>query len=50
MRQQVLAHVSALVVEQGYAAGGSDPNLRQAAQSAVPVIQRHLQMARQLTP
>ncbi len=48
VRQQVLAHQQALVVEQGYAAGGSDPNVRQAAQSAVPVIQHHLQTAQQM--
>lgn len=48
VRQQVLAHTKALVVEQTYSARGSDPNLRQAAQSAVSIIQRHLQMAQQM--
>ena len=47
-RQQVLAHTQALVVEQRYAANGADANIRRAAQSAVPIIQRHLEMARQL--
>jgi putative membrane protein len=47
-RQQVLAHHQALAVEQGYATAGTDPNLRRLAQSAVPVIQQHLQMAEQL--
>ena len=47
-RQQVLAHQEALVVEQDYAAGGADPNIRRAAQSATPLIQHHLEMARQL--
>jgi putative membrane protein len=47
-RQQVLAHYQALVVEQGYASSGSDPNLRQAATSAVPIIRHHLQMAQQM--
>lgn len=46
--QQVNAHTSALVTEQGYAASGADPNLRKAAQSAVPIIQHHLEMARQM--
>ncbi len=48
VRQQVLAHHQALVVEQGYAANGSDPSLRQAAQSAVPMIQQHLDTAQRM--
>jgi putative membrane protein len=48
MRQQVLAHVQALTVAKSYAASGSDPNLRAAAQSVVPMIQHHLEMAQQL--
>lgn len=44
-RQQALAHRQALVVEQGYAAAGPDANVRAAAQSALPVIQHHLDMA-----
>lgn len=48
MRQQVLAHQQALAVEQTYAAGGSMSALREAAVSAVPLIQHHLQMARTL--
>ncbi len=47
-KQQVLAHVQALTVQQGYVAGGADRNVRGAAASAVPIIQRHLDMARQL--
>ena len=46
--QQVLAHVEALLVEQTYAADGPQPDIRQAARSAVPIIQRHLEMARRL--
>ena len=49
LRQQVLAHRQALVLEQAYAAQGADPQVRQAARSAVPVIQRHLAMATQLS-
>ena len=48
LRHQVLGHESALVAEQGYAGGGSDPDLRKAAQSTVPIIQRHLEMARRM--
>ena len=48
LRHQVLGHQSALVVEQAYASGGADPRLRQVAQSTVPVIQHHLEMARRL--
>ncbi|WP_174301013.1 DUF4142 domain-containing protein [Caulobacter sp. S45] len=50
VRQQVLSHQEALVVEQGYAADGSDPNLRRTAASAVPIVQHHLDMARRLQP
>ena len=47
-RQQVLAHTSALTTIQSYAAKGSDPNLRRAAALAIPIIEHHLQMARQM--
>ena len=46
--QQANAHVAALVTEQGYASDGTDANLRQTAQAAVPIIQHHLEMARVL--
>jgi putative membrane protein len=46
--QQVMAHTSALVTEQAYAASGSDPRIKAVAQSSVPLIQRHLDMARQM--
>jgi putative membrane protein len=48
MEQQVLAHHSALVVQTGYAQGGDDPNLRQAATEAVPLIRHHLDDAERL--
>jgi putative membrane protein len=48
-RQQVLAHHQALAVDQSYANAGTDANLRKAAQSAVPVIRRHLSMAQALS-
>jgi putative membrane protein len=48
-RQQVLAHTQALAVEQSFATAGSDPNLRKVAQMGVPMIQHHLQRARQLS-
>lgn len=48
LRHQVLGHQSALVVAQGYAAAGADAGVRQAAQSTVPIIQHHLDMARQM--
>jgi len=47
-RQQVLAHDQALTVEQGYASQGPDPNVRKAAQSALPTVQHHLEMAQQM--
>jgi putative membrane protein len=47
-RQQMLAHTSALTTMRSYAEKGSDPNLRRMAASSVPIIERHLQTARQL--
>jgi putative membrane protein len=47
-RQQELAHAQAIVVDESFAMAGSDPNLRKAAQSALPSIRYHLKMAQQL--
>jgi putative membrane protein len=47
-RQQILAHAQAVAVEESFAKAGADPNLRKAAQSALPVIQDHLRMAQRL--
>ena len=47
-RQQALAHRSALTTAQAYAASGDDPDVRQAAVSAVPIISAHLAMAEQM--
>jgi len=47
-RQQMLAHAGALAAMRSYAAKGSEPNLRRMAGSAAPIIERHLQAARQL--
>jgi putative membrane protein len=48
VRQQALAHRSALALEQGYAASGDEPTIRQVAVSTVPIVSAHLQMADQL--
>jgi putative membrane protein len=47
-RQQELAHAQAVAVEESFATAGSDPNLRKAAQSALPSTTEHLKMAQQL--
>ena len=47
LKQQVLAHRSALAVDQMYAKSGDDPNLRRLATSSVPVISSHGEMANQ---
>ena len=47
-RHQALAHRSALLVEQRYAAEGDDPAVRRAASSATAVIASHLAMAEQM--
>jgi len=44
-RQQMLAHRSALIVEQTYAVVGDTAAIRDAATAAVPLIQSHLAMA-----
>ena len=48
LKQQSIAHDEALVLQRAYAAQGDNADLRQAAASAVPIIQRHLEMARRL--
>jgi putative membrane protein len=48
MQQQVAAHQMALGINRAYAANGDNPALRQAAATAVPVIQQHLSRAQQL--
>jgi putative membrane protein len=48
LQQQVPAHQQALALQSGYARGGDTPALRQTAQAAVPIIQAHLDQARQL--
>jgi putative membrane protein len=47
-RQQELVHAQAVTVEESFATAGSDPNLRKAAQSALPSIRDHLKKAQQL--
>ena len=47
-RQQELAHAQAVAVEESFSTAGSDPNLRKAAQSALPSIRDHLKKAQQL--
>jgi putative membrane protein len=47
-RHQVLAHHSALVVEQSYASSGDNPAMRQTAASTAPLIASHLAMAEQM--
>uniref|UniRef100_UPI0035CB672C DUF4142 domain-containing protein n=1 Tax=uncultured Sphingomonas sp. TaxID=158754 RepID=UPI0035CB672C len=48
VRQQVLAHRSALITEQRYASGGDQLDVKLAAASATPIIASHLQMAEQM--
>ena len=45
LKQQVLAHRSALAVEELYATSGDDPNVRATASSALPLIRSHSEMA-----
>jgi putative membrane protein len=48
LSQQVQAHQAALVLHRNYAQKGDTPTLRASASAAVPVVQRHLDRARQL--
>jgi putative membrane protein len=41
--QQVLAHEETVALMRSYASGGDNPQLRSLAQSALPVIERHLE-------
>ena len=47
-RQQELMHAQAVAVEGSFAEMGTEANLKRAAQAALPLIQDHLTMARQL--
>ena len=44
----MLAHISALTFMRSYAEKGSDVNLRRLAAASAPIIERHLQVGRQL--
>ena len=44
----MLAHTSALTMMRSYAGKSSDSTLRRMAASSAPIIERHLQTARQL--
>jgi putative membrane protein len=48
LRQQVQAHQMALALHRNYADNGDTPALRAVASAAVPIIQQHLDRARQL--
>jgi len=39
--QQILAHNDAVVLHRGYAAEGTDPNLKAYAEKALPVLEEH---------
>jgi putative membrane protein len=48
LTSQINAHNEALIVNQNYAQMGDDPALRQLANSAIPVIQEHLDQAQRI--
>lgn len=48
MRQQVPAHEMALALHSNYASSGDTEALRAVASAAVPIVQQHLDRARQL--
>jgi putative membrane protein len=42
-KQQVMAHEETAALMRSYASGGDNPQLRSVAQSALPVVERHLE-------
>ena len=48
MRQQVVAHQTALNLHGNYARNGDTAALRAVASAAVPIVRQHLDRARQL--
>jgi len=48
LQQQVPAHQQALALVSGYARNGDNQALRQAASGVAPIVQQHLDQARQL--
>jgi putative membrane protein len=48
IRQQKVAHSEALMVQSGYASGGSVKPLRMAASQIVPVVKHHIAMLRSM--
>ena len=48
VRQQIPAHEQALALHTTYARSGDTPQLRQAAQGAIPIVEAHLAQARGL--
>ena len=49
-KDQVLAHQETLAFQKEYAMSGDKPNLKMAAGKIVPVVQSHLDMAKDMTP
>ena len=49
IQQQMQSHQEALQVQQGYAQGGSDPNLKAAATKITPVVQKHIRMLQSMS-
>ena len=47
--QQLQAHQEALTLQQGFAKGGDDRNLKAAAAQIVPVVQMHLSMLKDMS-
>ncbi len=50
LRQQRMAHRMALALHQNYARSGDTAQLRQTAATAVPIIQRHIDALKGLSP
>lgn len=49
-KDQVLGHTETLAFQKEYANSGDKPNLKMAAGKIVPVVEKHLTMAKDMTP
>jgi putative membrane protein len=50
LQQQAQAHQAAWALHKGYATDGTDVALKQVANTAVPIVERHLMHAQQMVP
>ncbi|WP_375429547.1 DUF4142 domain-containing protein [uncultured Sphingomonas sp.] len=50
LQQQLQSHQTAWALHKGFATDGADESLKQVASTAVPIVERHVMHAKQMTP